>query len=518
MSNLPNNANDHEPFALPTQRNIHWRRLFVIGSLALTLVIGGALLFSGGNAATAIKQWLSVGQIAPAQSDEMLILVAPFNQQIPGGDPQAQQWIVEQLTAVGTDESRRTIRVEILATTIQTGPTGNAEDAARTLAEQYQASIIMWGTQAGSQVQLHILNLRQPEGNSVMLKPPVNVSFISDDLAQHSRLIALFVRGQIAMSAEDYPAATTLLEAAVQELQRTTMLTGAAEIYVQRGWLYNQSPCQCIEAFAMYNQALDLDPLNVVALNNRGLIYAIQNNSAAALADFTQAIARNPKEVTILNNRAELYIYQENYAAAMADFNQVLAIDPNNTNALYYRGIAYEMQGNDEAALADFNAVLALDPNHASAFYSRANLYAQQGNQEAAIADYTQAISIDRQYTSAVYNRGVVYAKQKNWTAAMSDFDRVIAFDPNHVGAMYARGFIAINQNDMVTAIADYSHVIELDPEYVGAFYYRAIAYVKQRNYTAAQADFEQVLQMVEPTDELAVSTRQILVDLKLTK
>ena len=64
--------------------------------------------------------------------------------------------------------------------------------------------------------------------------------------------------------------------------------TRNAEVYYNRGTAYLESN-QYEEAFASFNQAIELNPQYVEAYYNRGLVYQNLNQYKEAIADYNQA-------------------------------------------------------------------------------------------------------------------------------------------------------------------------------------------------------------------------------------
>ena len=63
-----------------------------------------------------------------------------------------------------------------------------------------------------------------------------------------------------------------------------------------------------IEALADHNQAIQLDPNDAMAYNNRGNVYNDQGKYDLALADLNQAIQLDPNDAIAYTNRGALYI------------------------------------------------------------------------------------------------------------------------------------------------------------------------------------------------------------------
>jgi lipoprotein NlpI len=80
---------------------------------------------------------------------------------------------------------------------------------------------------------------------------------------------------------------------------------------------------------ADYNKAIEIEPNNNVAYNNRGIYFLIHNDPDAALADFNKAIELNPKLAMAYKNRAYVYKQRGETEKAAADEKTAAALmDP----------------------------------------------------------------------------------------------------------------------------------------------------------------------------------------------
>ena len=66
------------------------------------------------------------------------------------------------------------------------------------------------------------------------------------------------------------------------------------------------------------------------AYNNRGLVYARQDNLTQAMSDFNQAIEINPSDAKAYFNRGHSYYEQGSFAQGIPDFDKVIEINPND--------------------------------------------------------------------------------------------------------------------------------------------------------------------------------------------
>jgi len=80
------------------------------------------------------------------------------------------------------------------------------------------------------------------------------------------------------------------------------------------------------------SKAIELDPKNADAYNNRGNAYASLGEYQKAIDDCSKAIELDPKNADAYNNRGNAYVLQEFPTAACGDFYQ--AGINNTTKAL----------------------------------------------------------------------------------------------------------------------------------------------------------------------------------------
>lgn len=438
---------------------------------------------------------------APAASDETLILIATFYRTEGVADTDAHNEIrraIENAIPGGV----KNLRVEVEPTRL----TGDKQEAARKLGEQYGASVIIWGTDTGVRVTVNFLNLKEPdyEGAAVQINetertqlanPSAYARFITNDLPGQLTFLALFAVGQSYFTQTDYAAAIRLIDRAVAALPaQLAPPQGAAEAYFRLGWLY-QNQGQKTEAIANYSQAIELDPQgSAVAYNNRAIAYHQQGDIQQALADYNQAIELDPGYAPAYNNRGIAYFDQQDYPRAVANYTKAIELDPQLAFAFNNRGNAYKNQGDIAQAITDFDQAIKLNPTYIEAYNNRANAYTDQGDFQRAIADYTWIIDQNPEYVSAYINRGIVYDQLGDYPQAASDYTKAIELEPANATAYAGRGLVAYRQGNYQPAIDDYSQAIKLDPQNETAYYNRGLAYADLGNVPQAIADYTQAL------------------------
>jgi tetratricopeptide (TPR) repeat protein len=115
------------------------------------------------------------------------------------------------------------------------------------------------------------------------------------------------------------------------------------------------------EAIAKYDEAIKLDPNNVMAYTNRGAAYTEKQNYVHALTDYTKAVELDPKNYFPLYNRSMLYIKMGDQDKAIADCNTIIDdLDLQYHWVYYNRGVANTKKGMYDNAVADFQKAMTL--------------------------------------------------------------------------------------------------------------------------------------------------------------
>ena len=152
--------------------------------------------------------------------------------------------------------------------------------------------------------------------------------------------------------------------------------------------------------------------------------------AAAALKDLDKKLLNDPKDVVALSQRGQLYARNNEYSLAKLDFDGVLRLQPKDVEALNNRCWASAILGELASALKDCDEVLKLRPNYVDALDSRGFVKLKMGMTRDAIADYDAALKLDGQKASSLYGRGIARQRAGNAAGANADIARAKAIDP----------------------------------------------------------------------------------------
>ena len=166
------------------------------------------------------------------------------------------------------------------------------------------------------------------------------------------------------------------------------------------------------EKIRYYTKAIELDPKDAYAYNNRANSYAALGQDERAIEDYDRAIQLNPEDAAAYSNRGNSYAALGLHERAIEDYNQAIQLNPELPEAYSNRGNSYAALGQHERAIEDLDQVIQLNPEFAEAYYNRGNSYAALRQHERAIQDYDRAFQLNPEDAAAYYNKACCYALQ----------------------------------------------------------------------------------------------------------
>lgn len=223
-----------------------------------------------------------------------------------------------------------------------------------------------------------------------------------------------------------------------------------------------------IEALAYYNRAIELNPENKVAWNNKALTLVKLHREDEALKAYKKALEIDPGYRTAQNNLnrlmerrkrvsvmdmdfeiAEKLIKEGRYHEAIIHYNLAIRKHPRFPAAFNNRGIAYLKLREYDNAIRSFKKALEIDPHYKAA---KENLekarntkkslfksYMTKGNKamddkkfQEALEFYEKAVAINPKSTNAWANRGMALMALTDYEDAILCFTRALQQDPNN--------------------------------------------------------------------------------------
>jgi hypothetical protein len=130
-------------------------------------------------------------------------------------------------------------------------------------------------------------------------------------------------------------------------------------------------------------------------LRDRGSALLRQGEYQAAVDSLTRALDLNPKDYQAYNERGAAYTWLDKDNEAVRDFSQAVALNDRYSVAYRNRGAAYLRLGKLDEAVRDFSRAIELNDRYARAYLGRSDAYARLGKRKEAQADHRKALELD---------------------------------------------------------------------------------------------------------------------------
>lgn len=301
-----------------------------------------------------------------------------------------------------------------------------------------------------------------------------------------------------------------------------------AILHNDRGMAY-QSTGDHDRAIPDFNEAIRLDPKDVLAYYFRGNAYHDKGDDDRAIADYDQAVRLDVKLIFAeftYNDRGNAYAAKGersdvlgangDYDRAIADYSEAIRLGPKNATPYNNRGNVYRHKGDEDRAILDYNEAIRLDLKFKDAYFNRGNAYRTKGAYDRAIADYDDVIRLDPKYAPAYDGRGRAYAGKRDIPRAVADLDEAgnaykargdydhaivdyggaISLSPKRIDILSNRGNAYAAKGDLDRAIADFSEAIRLDRNYTFAYASRGNMYLDKGDYIRAIPDYDEAIRL----------------------
>jgi len=256
----------------------------------------------------------------------------------------------------------------------------------------------------------------------------------------------------------------------------------------------------------------------------------LQGQLAEAIAAYEQAIALDPDDVLMHIPLARLLALEGETVEAVRRAQQATRMSPENARAWAILGMAYDWNGDIPEAIDTCKRAIELDPTYAEGHAYLAEAYADAVRWQDAIEAAQTALQLDNRSVDAHRNYGYVLEMQGNYWLAVEEYQRALEIHPNlaHIHITVGRNYrglgnfeaavksfqraAEINPNNAVAfselgktyqetgeferAETYLKQATEADPQFGPAFGYLAINYWSRRNYESAIENFEPAIKL----------------------
>lgn len=193
------------------------------------------------------------------------------------------------------------------------------------------------------------------------------------------------------------------MDEAVAVLREENPFAPSAPEHMLLGMILRQQN-KPLEARQAFEEALAVDPQNLLATFHLAELDVLEGNIAAAQERADQLIEKRPDMAGAYFVRGRVLSAREDWDGAKAALNKALELDPDFTGAYELLSAVYINAGRLPQAIAQLNDLLARDPDNRRALMLSGVIYTELGEPEKARTAYEKLLAGTADFAPALNN------------------------------------------------------------------------------------------------------------------
>jgi Flp pilus assembly protein TadD len=223
------------------------------------------------------------------------------------------------------------------------------------------------------------------------------------------------------------------------------------------------------EAESIYQQILQSDPNQPVALHLLGVIAHQVDKNDIAVDLITKALAIKPDLAEAHNNLGIVLKDLGKLEDAVASYHKALAIKPDYAEAHNNLGLALRDLGKLEDAVTSHRKALDIKPDFAEAHYNLGNALQKRRRLEDAVTSYREALAIKPDYSKVHNNLGNALQDLGKLDEAVASYHKALTIKPNYAEAHNNLGNALMELGQLEDAVANHHKALAIKPDYADA-------------------------------------------------
>ncbi len=278
------------------------------------------------------------------------------------------------------------------------------------------------------------------------------------------------------------------------------------------------------EGINALNQAIQLDPNNADAWNNKAWAYNQMKEYEKSIESSEHAIQLNPNDADSYFNKGGALIGLGRNEEAIIALDEALRIDPNyevakqarnliltgkyasNSNQAiewYNKGVDLGTLGQYQEAIEAYDQALKINPELTAAWYNKGMDLGTLGRYQEAIEAYDQALKINPEFTEVWSNKGVDLGYLGRYQEAIEAYDQALKINPELTLVWYNKGVALDNLGRYQEAIVVYDQALKINPRDAEAWYNKGVDLGYLGRYNDEIVAYDQALK-INPEHVLA--------------
>lgn len=278
-------------------------------------------------------------------------------------------------------------------------------------------------------------------------------------------------------------------------------------------------------AFQKYNQIIIIDPSNVDAYFQKGIISFKKQDYSAALVPFERVVDLRPSNEAFYYRGASRYKLN-NLNGAYDDISQALSgrknlgIDGSDkiikmmASDLLAQAVAERKNGNFATANQLLNKSALLNPEVAQVYFEKGLFDLKKNEYRLAIVNFNKANDLSAS-DEVLFYRGLAYLEANEVKDAFNDLSKFIKVQPTFIenreynrileklgSALQNEALVLQRQSRNEEAIIAYSNLLQIQPNNAEAYKNRSNIYLNKKEYQKAIDDLDQLVRL-QPSNEV---------------
>lgn len=223
-----------------------------------------------------------------------------------------------------------------------------------------------------------------------------------------------------------------------------------------------------VDSLAAFDQALALTGQPDWMLMRAMALQSLERNPEAEAA-YLAALAHNPVNAIALNNLGNIYATSARWREAPAYYRRALAVKPDLAEAWNNLGYIHEKLGEIGEAATCYEKACAVRPDYAEAWSNLGNIRQAQGRWHDAVPLYDKAVAAEPDNPRPYNNRGNALMMLSRLVDAAESMRKAIEIKPDYHDAWSNLGNVYQCMGRMDLAIPCFRKAMELAPDYIEA-------------------------------------------------
>ncbi len=229
---------------------------------------------------------------------------------------------------------------------------------------------------------------------------------------------------------------------------------------------------------------------------NRGTHYFFNGNSKAALNAIDKAIELDPDDLTAWNNKCRALRVLDRHAEALTVYKKAIELNPDDRSVRFNKGVILIDLDRDEEAIAVYEKIIELNPGDYDAWFTKGLALHKLNRHEEALAAYEKAIELKPDLHLTWYSKGSTLLKIDRFEEALAAFEKAIELNPDNYKAWTDMGIALVNLNRYEEALAAHEKATALKPDHHLTWYNKGVALQKIDRFEEALAAYEKAIEL----------------------